>query len=614
MAVSAHKRAVEAALGRILASPTFDSAERQSRFLRFIVERTLSGESGSIKEYVVGLEVFDRPASFDPQVDSIVRVEAKKLRASLERYYQTEGRSDSMRISMPKGGYVPVFEGTAPESKQRTRRAAITAAAILAVAALATVAWMRYRASARVPPVQITRLAVLPFLNLSGDNNDEYFCDGLTEQLIDLVSHVGGLEVVARTSVFQFKGKAQDIRQIGRALNVNAVLEGSVRKDGTHLRVTAQLNDVEKGFHLWSQTYDRQVQDVIDVQENIARAIAITLRHQVASADEARMTLRYPHNDAYDSYLRGLYAYDRSTEDGLQKSLAFFEKAIDADPRFAPSVYALAASYVALSIYGMWSPERSIPKARQAAQQALELDKNMAEPHAVLGYIAAVYDWNWPEARREFLKAIELNPACAHCRAWYAFYYLAPMQRFPEARDEVEKALSLDPFSGFFQAFRIAVPYFTRQYDLAIEEGTRAAQMNDDNFLVHLFLGTAYRQKGLLEPALAEEKKVALLTGSGPLALRNLGDVYAAMGNREETSRILESLAERAKSAYVNPSTFAMIYGALGDQDQAMKWLERAANEHDPALVFLRSASLFDRYHDKPRFAAVFRRIGLPEY
>ncbi|MBI3696829.1 MAG: hypothetical protein HY238_18580 [Acidobacteria bacterium] len=336
---------IQAQLSKILASPVFAGSDRMSRFLRFTVERALRGEGDRLKEYLLGVEVFDRRSSYDPRIDPIVRVEARRLRSKLEKYYETEGRGDPVRIDFPKGGYSPVL-------RERDRAA---------------------------PAPERRTIAVLPFANLSSDPENEYFSDGLTEELIQALTKVEGLRVVAWSSAFQFKGKARDIRQVGRQLSVDTVLEGSVRRADDRLRITAQLVDVSDGRYLWSQIYEREMKDVFAIQDEISRAIADTPRIKLTGALVKPYTVNL---EAYNLYLRGRFNWNKRTEEGLRKAIEYFEQALAGDAQYAPAYCGLADCYSMLGQYGLSPPREVMPQAKAAATRALDIDEALAEAHA----------------------------------------------------------------------------------------------------------------------------------------------------------------------------------------------------------------------------------------
>ena len=344
-----------------------------------------------------------------------------------------------------------------------------------------------------------------------------------------------GKRVVGTTSGFQVNAGENDIAQIGRALKVDTLLEGSVQSAGSRIRVFAQLDRTDSGVPLWSDTYERELKDLPAAEEALARDIAKTLWTRAAGPDEVRLTSRYPQTGAaYDYYLKALHSSDRNAQEGLEKSIQEYQAALESDSLYAPAMSGMAASYVALSIYRMWRPGDAAPKARDLTERALEIDPRMDVAHAILGFTSATYDWDWRKAELHFRKSIDLNPNCAIWRAWFSLYYLTTRRLSEEAHQQFSKALDLNPLEPRFQSFRIAIPLYLREYDRAIEEGHRALLKNSSDAFAHLFLGWALRQKGHYGEAMEEDLLAARMSNFGPLSLRNLGDLYGATGRKAD--------------------------------------------------------------------------------
>jgi TolB-like protein len=406
-------------LGKILSSNAFARSERLTRFLSFAVGQTLEGRGHHLKEFVIGVEVFDKTDKYDPRMDPIVRVEARRLREKLRKYYETEGREDPLYITFPTGSYVPLIE-------MRDVVALSPAGASGAENAI----------------------AVLPFANRSSDQENEYFSDGLTEELINALTKVEGLRVVAWSSAFQLKGKARDIRRIGEQLRVRAVLEGSVRRTADRLRITAQLVDARNGHYIWSETYERALKDVFAVQDEISDAIVGALRIKLVGRAGRSLVTRYTQNlQAYHLYLKGRFYWNKRTEEDFYKALGFFEQTIQIDPMYAPAYSGMADAYIMLGEHGSVPALSVIAKAKCAASQALAIDPSLAEAQVSLGSVAALYEWDWRTAERHFRRAIELNPSYPTAHHWYGYDYLTPLGRLDEAIAELEQAHRLDPLS-----------------------------------------------------------------------------------------------------------------------------------------------------------------------
>src|SRR5450755_3443609 len=519
---------VRATLDKILSSPGFANADRLSRFLRHTVEETLNGQTDKLKESLLGIDVFGRKPTYDPRVDAVVRTEAVKLRARLRDYYDSEGREDAIIIDLPKGGYIPAFrirdivvetvvtpplaESIPEKSNGLEWRSVVAGAMILAVLAV-SVYWTA-RNHNKPRPADLSSIAVLPFADLSPEHDQEYFCDGMTEEIIDDLSKIGGIRVVARTSSFAFKGKQQDIREIGKRLNVATVLEGSVRKDGTRLRVTAQLNSVADGYHLWSETYERELKDVFSLQDEISRSIVNTL--QVKLATHGKAVNATPENVAtYELYLQGKYHWSRWRMEGAEQAIHYFEEAIQKDPKYAAAYAGLAESYCWLGFFGALPPNEAMPKARQAAEKAIALDDSLAAAHSALAYVKALYEFNWPEAEREFKRAIQLNAGDAEAHFGYGIAYLSPQGRADEALREMQIARDLDPLSPV-EANYLGLAYqFKGKRAEAIAQYKRALEL-DPNFVEsRLHLANAYLDPGRFKDFYAELDRAQAIWADG---------------------------------------------------------------------------------------------------
>jgi len=600
---------VGAELERILRSETFAHAERLSRFLRFTVEHAIQGQAGQFKEYLLGVKVFDRGESFDPRLDPVVRVEAHRLRFKLKQYYENEGRDDPVHIEFPKGGYAPVFKSQAAPASGRTQvwKMATLAAAVLAAGA--AIYWLA-RPGAR-PSARLSSIAVLPFVDLSQERDQEYFCDGITDELINALAKIEGLHVVSRTSVFQFKGKASDVRKIGEQLNVESVLEGSVRKAGHRLRITAQLAKAADGYHLWSGTYEREMKDVFSIQEEISRAIVSALRVPLAGEPGRRLVEGATANlEAYNLYLKGRYNWNQRTQGGLNRSIGFFEQAIAAEPAYAAAWAGLADSYALLASYGESPPREAMPKAKAAAEKALQLDSTLAQAHVSLGFVRSFYDWDWKGAEREYRRAIELNPGYATAHHWYSGC-LRAMGRVDEALAEIQRAQQLDPLSlaigrDLGRAFRSR-----RQPERAIEQFRKVLELDPSFPSGYVHLGMAYEDQGSYQEALAAFLKARALPGSNPLTTGALGHCYAASGQPEEARKLLKELEGLARQRYVSAISRALIYIGLGEKDGAFQWLEKACQEHDPWLGWLNADPIFDRLRADSRFPNLLKKVRL---
>ncbi len=606
-----------AELEAILRSKAFSHSERLRRLLRFTVERTLEGQGDQLKEYLLGVEVFQKGDSFDPRMDPVVRVEFHRLRARLKTHYEGEGRASLLRIEYPKGSYAPIWRRAAAATSLLGRMRAWIGSrkktVTLALLALATllVTWLvlpsRISPGKNAPQDTLASIAVLPFTDLSPGRDQEYFCDGITDELINSLGKVESLRVVSRTSVFQFKGGAMDVRKIGRQLNVSAVLEGSVRRAGSRVRITAQLIKVADAYQLWSGAYDREMNDVFTLQEDISRAILRALRVRLPG----RLLEGRPGNlDAYNLYLKGRYHWNKRTDVTLGKSIDYFVQAIAADPSWAVSHAALADSYAMVASYGLAPPKEAMLKAKAAAAKALEIDPSLAQAHATLGFIRSFCDWDWPGAEREYQRAIELNPGYATAHQWYSGC-LRAMGRLEKAMAEIRRAQDLDPLSVAIGRDLGRVYHASRQYDRAVEQYRSVLELDPNFPSVYLHLAMAYAAKGMHKEALAALRKARTLPGGNPVITGALGYCYGLSGNRAEAAKLLAELSAVSRQRYVSPISRALIYIGLGDRDQAFRWLDHACDARDPWLAWLNADPVFDSLRSDARYPLLLKRVGL---
>jgi len=454
-------------------------------------------------------------------------------------------------------------------------------------------------------------IAVLPFTNLSADKEQDYFCDGMAEEIINALTQVEGLHVVARTSAFFFRGKEIDIREIGRKLNVGAVLEGSVRKAGNRLRITAQLVNVTDGYHLWSERYDREMEDIFAIQEEISLSIVDKLKVKLLKEEKAKLVKRYTDDpEAYSLYLKGRYFWYRRYEGGLQKGIECFQQAIDQDPLYALAYVGIADCY---NQFGLWSflhPKEAYPKAKVACAKALEIDDTLAEAYASLGWIKMFYDWAWAEAEKAYKRAIELNPNYATVHYYYGLY-LGAIGRGIEAIAEAKKSVDLDPLCLVHNAVLGFELYCKRQFDEAIEQLQKTLEM-DSNFAVTcFFLGLSYMGKERWEEAIASLKKFASLWQGSPFPIGFLGFAYGMSGQKDEATSMLDQLSKLSQQRYVSSFYKALIYAGLGKKDQAFEYLYKAHVERESWMVSLKVAPFMDTLRSDPRYEALIKKMGL---
>ncbi len=451
-------------------------------------------------------------------------------------------------------------------------------------------------------------IAVLPFTDLSPDKDQEYFCDGMAEELINVFTNVPDLKVVARTSAFSFKGKEVDIRDIGEKLNVKTILEGSVRKSGNQLRISAQLIDVENGYHMWSQTYDRELKDVFTIQDEISSAIVSALKAKLLPGEKIEKK-QTGNAEAYQSYLKGRFFWNKRTATDLQKAIDYFKQATEKDSYYAMAYAGLASTYVVLPEYASQSPGDSYPLADNAAKKALELDPTLAEPHAVLGTINTDYEWNWKEAEREYRTAIELNPNYPTAHHWYSLH-LMKFGRFDEALSEINMALVLDPLSPIINVNVGYVLYHMRQYDKAIDQYHKTLELDPDFAGAYIPLGVVYLCQGKFDDAIAELKKVRTIVGSHPFGLPELGFAYARSGDKNNALQALQDLFTFREEGYAVTFGIAMVYYGLHERDKMYEWLEKSYQERDFLLSYM-IEPFWDEIRSDPEFIALLRKMGL---
>ena len=586
--------AIRRQMDRILASPGFSGNQRLSAFLRFVVENEVSGRGDELKETVIGVEVLGRPADYNPKKDSIVRAEAGRLRARLSEYYQREGKADPIVIELPRGGYVPVFRRLPDDADQPAiRRFGNTwilfagMAAILAIAAIALGWW-------RLHSRQALTIAVLPLDNLSHDPANDYFADGLTDELIRNLSLIEGLAPRSRTSSFAFKGRSRNVHEIAKALGADYVLEGSVLRVGQHLRIDAQLIRSRDDFPIWSGKYDRELTDVFAIQDEIARGIVNSLRLRIG-----RGRRRYETSvDAYDAYLR---AQALVTGEGLpayERSVSLYEAAITKDPTFAPAWAGEADVYMALSgtFPRLTEQERRLEKMRAAADKAIQLDPLSAEANDAAAS-AYARDGKWQESERSFRRAIELNPNSSTTRGNFAMYLLMPLGRFDEAIRELRVAEKSDPLSAEVQDFLAFGFMLERRFS---EAASHCANLPTDYRGRPECVGRALLAQGRTTEAIQVMAELCCRGNRG-----YLGYAYARAGRTDEAQKLLAQLAP-------NPFNEALVYAGLDDKERTLEALDRMAilgpvrvgrELEFPEFAFVR---------DDPRINALRKRVGLP--
>jgi adenylate cyclase len=578
--------AIRAHLADILASAVFAKAERISRFLRYVVEASLEGRTKQISEYSIAVDVYDRPQAFDSRLDGIVRVEAGRLRSKLREYYETDGNNSSVRIEFPKGSYSPLFKEISVSSSKDRRSAA----------------------SIRGPRA----LAVLPFADLSPQRDQEYLGDGIAEELMFALSRFEEIRVASQTSAFAFKGKQENIRKIGELLNVDTILEGSVRKADLRLRITAQLIDVSTGFHIWSNVYDRELNDVFAIQEEIARSIVGTLTGTLLKSTPKELAASSTANvSAHTAYLKGRFFWNRQTEASLNLAIGEFEKAINLDPGYARAHVGLSDCYRLLEFWGAMPPETAIPKARQAVADALKVDGSLPEAQAAHAVLDAVYDWSWASAEERFRRVFDALPSYAVAHQAYAAMCLVPQGRFDEAISELNIAKRLDPLAPWLNAQLGFVYFLSRRYEQAVTQLQSTIELDDCFYLAHTFLAAVLSQQGKFEEALASLLKAQKHGPENSRVLGWLAYVNANLGRKKKAANIAEKLEQLSRSKYVCPLDLARTYLGIGNKNQTLTYLENAAERRCGRIISAVVDPAYDSVRSDPRFTALRSRMNL---
>lgn len=499
----------------------------------------------------------------------------------------------------------------------RARGAWLAVGALAVVALLALVMWPRQAPSTAKAEVAAASsdsarsIAVLPFVNLSSDPDNEYFSDGITDELTAALDRIEGLKVAARTSAFAFKGKPADIRDVAARLRVGSVVEGTVRKDGRRLRIAARLIDATSGYRLWSEEYEREMSDVLTLQAEIARAIATALRQQIApdhNEQLARDISRAP--EAYELFLKGRYAWHRRTEQSLREARSNFEAAVARVPTYARAWSGLGDAYAVSAFYDYVPPREGYPKAVEAARRALALDSTLAAPHATLGYANLYYNWDWVVAEAEFQRAIRLAPEYSTAHQWYG-NFLTAMGRFDEAKAAFQRATEAEPLSLIAAAASGWSRWFARAYDEAEQHFVHTLELEPNYELAHLWRGQNYEMRGEPDKALTELTRAVELSRRSSLTLAALAHALASAGQRDSARRLLAEMEGRRSTRYAPPYEIAKVHLALGDTALALDWFERAYRDRAHSMAFLKVDPQLAGMQRTPRYAALLRRVGL---
>ena len=563
-------------LERILASKAFRQVDRLQRFLSFIVTETLGGHGDNLKEFLIGIEVFGKESSFDPRMDPIVRVQARRLRARLTRYYREEGRDDEILIELPKGGYAPLFqqvEGGEPKH---------SVASVLA---------------------SRNTIMVLPYGDDSPDGDQGYFCRGLTEEIVHTLTNVKKLRVLPWDAE-----AAEEAERSNAAMKIT----GSVRKSRDTLRITTHLVDAASGCYLWSASLDRKADEPFAVQEEVARSVLEKLQTELSGGGQTRAGRRPTENlAAYNLYLQGRHRLNQRTEEGMRKALELFEKATAEDPQHAQAYAGLADAYGLLGHYGALSPAEVWTKAASNAAWAVLLDEDSAEAHTSLAHVKSTQDWDWHGAEREFQRAISLDPRYATAHHWYAMSCLAPLGRLDEALQEISMAQAIDPISSIIARDLALTYYYRREFELSLEQCDRAIEQNPHFSAAYWALGLVQQQRGDLDESAAAFERAIHLSPQSPRMQGALARTLALSGKRQEAVRILSELHELSKKRYVSPFEFATIHFVMGHLDEGFEWLAKAYQDRCFELIVIKVDPRFDALRGDPRFPKLAAQLGV---
>ena len=580
-------------LARILGSPVLTGSSRLKRLLSFVVEQTLEGRTGELKEYSLAVQVFQRPASFDPRLDPIVRVQASNLRAKLKEFYSTIGLGDPVLIELPRGTYEPRFTARLPGQNA---------------------AGLQPGASEVMPGLAM--VAILPCVDLSPAKDQEHFCDGITEEIIDAMAAIDEVRVVGRTSVFHFKDTIKDVREIGAQLGVQTVLETSLRREESRIRVTTHLIQVATSFTLWSKTFSFQLTEVFAVQEDIARSIAKALRVNFAESVRARLARRHLMDvETYNLYLLGKFHLNKRGEENLRKSISIFEEILSRQASNALVLSGLAEGHLLLAMAGAAAPSVAMGEAARLARKALSLDNELPEAYATLGSVRAMYEWDWTGAEREFGQALELSPSYTSARTSYALWCLLPTGRSQEAIDQLREAVKLDPLSLAANLMFAFALYGLRRYDEAIQQCDKTIDLEPGFSRTHMLQAVALGLKGFHREAIHKAGTALKLPGSR-FFLANLAAavcVYALAGKRRRALLSLEALNANSKKGVTSSYWQALAHARLGQTDNALRLLNESFRMKDPWLVSIGYEPLADPLRKERRFQSLIRRLGLPE-
>lgn len=587
MAVTQAENSIDSAsirsqLTKILASAPFADSQRMTRFLRFAVEETLSGNASRLKENIIGIHVFDRPPGYDQRIDPIVRVEARRLRVKLRAYYELDGKTDDLIFELPKGRYSLLFRVRSAESRPENTAE--------------------------------NSVAVLPFTNLNSDSGADFLCEGLTEDLISALTRMSNLRVSALTSATLVKDGQDSVDAARNLLRVSYVLRGSIRKTNDRIRILAHLIDTSTKHYIWSESFDRAFPDIFAIQDEITTAIVVALRAKLIVRTDGFVPGGDSQNiDAYQLCLKGRFHARERTFEGLQRSALCFEQATRVEPSSASAFAGLADTFTLQAEYGFADGPTSMRNAKMAVEHALALNPGSAEAHASYGLILSLYEWSWGPAEAAFQRSFSLNGSYAPARHWYSINHLAMLGRFAESEAQPSQALNLDPLSLIVMDGWAFLPFLRRRYDEAIARYSRIISKDPSFYKAHTSLGRALLHMGEHARAIKMLETGLSLAGELPTILGALGQAYGLAGKHTEARNILEKLRGLSAVRPVPSTCFALTHLGLGDKKAALAWLETAVQRHEASVVAIAVHPAYDDLREEAQFQALVDRI-IPSY
>ncbi len=580
---------IRAQLERILRSREFQNSKRLQRFLQFAVQCVLGGTPDDLKESTLGREVYDRGSAYDPSIDSIVRVEAHRLRRKLREYYEGEkGRADTVSITFQPGSYTPVIARLVAKHEREPHQPE----------------------SPVLPGPSPQTVAVLPFCNASADPQQEYFCDGITDDIISALSRIPGLNVIGRTSAFAMKGTSQDIRQIGTRLGAGTIVDGSVRKSAKQVKIFAEIVDTATGEVRWAENFDRVVEEVFQMEMEVAQAVARVLHATLAPPVSRRLIRSTLNMDAYLLHLRGRYELNRMSSDGHRAAAKIFENAISLFPHYAPPYAGLADVYANLALWGAARPRDVFPKAQQAAQFALKLDPFLPHAYSLTAIATGFYEWKWEEALGIASRALKLDPSSALGHQAYAWCLIA-CGKLDEGREHLERGVALDPLSVRAHGMLGFTLYLLRQ-PVAAEKWLQAALLLDREpaqVQTHYLLARVYLSQFRYDDALQHARKCQTETPD-PLCLGVLGASLALLGDREEAMQIVGRLSRMQESAYIDPLALGLVQIGLKQTEAAIESLRKSLDERTPFAALANLDPAFDSLRTDSRFQQITSQLS----